>query len=75
MFDGLCLALRSHDVPVTALKDYLTKRFPDLVIPLQEVITIDNVIETVRNQSSITDFAFIKVISRHFELQENEAKD
>ena len=74
MFDGLCLALRSHSVPVTALKEYLTKHFPDLVNPLQNVITIDNVIETVRNQSSLTDLAYVKVISKHFELQEMKQK-
>ena len=74
VFDGLCLALRSHSVPVTALKDYLSKNFPDLVNPLQEVITIDNVIETVRNQSSLTDLAYVKVISKHFELQEMKQK-
>ena len=70
VFDGLCLALRFHSVPVTALKEYLSKHFPDLDFPLQEVITIDNVIETVRNQSSLTDLAYVKVISKHFELQE-----
>ena len=74
MFDGLCLALRSHGVPVTALKDYLSKNFPDLEFPLQEVITIDNVIETVRNQSSLTDLAYVKVISKHFQLQEMKQK-
>ena len=74
VFDGLCLALRLHSVPVTALKDYLTKHFPDLEFPLQEVITIDNVIETVRKESSLTDLAYVKVISKHFELQEMKHK-
>ena len=74
IFDELCSALKSHDVPVTALKDYLSKNFPDLDFPFQAVFTIDNVIETVRKNSSLTDLAYVKVISKHFELQEMKQK-
>ena len=77
VFDGLCLALRtdlrSH-VSVAALKEYLCRTFPELVFPLQDVITIDNVIEVVRNESSFTDLAYVKVISNHFDLQEMKQK-
>ena len=71
VFDSLCS--RSH-VSVAALKEYLCQNFPELVLPLRDVFTIDNVIEIVRKNSSLTDLAYVKVISKHFDLQEMKQK-
>ena len=73
VFDCLCLALRSY-VSVATLKEYLCRTFPELVFPLRDVITIDIVIEVVRNESSFTDLAYVKVIYNHFDLQEMKQK-
>ena len=68
MFNCSCEALRSH-VSVTTLKEYLCRTFPELVIPLEDVTTIDDVMTVVRNKSSLTDFAYFKVIANKFGLR------
>ena len=68
MFHCSCEALRSH-VSVTVLKEYLCQNFPELVVPLKDAITIDDVMEAVRNNSSLTDIAYFKVIANKFSLR------
>ena len=69
MYTSLCATLESQ-VSETALKDYLCKTFPELVIPLKDAIKIDDIMKIVRDKSSLTDVAYFKVIAKHFDLEE-----
>ena len=69
MFDSMCETVRSQ-VPVDDLKRYLCRTFSEFRIPLQDAATTDDVMEAVRNESSLTDFAYFEEISNHFNLQQ-----
>ena len=69
MFDFSCVALQTH-VPTADLKKYLCRTFPELVIPLEDAITTDDVMEVIRNKSSLTDVGYFKVIANKFDLKE-----
>ena len=68
MSDCSCKALRSH-VSVANLKTFLCRRFSELVVPLQDAFTIDDVLKTLRDKSSLTDFAYFKMIAKNFNLE------
>ena len=69
MFDRMCDTVRSQ-VPVDDLKRYLCRTFSEFQILLQDAVTTDDVMEAVRNESSLTDFAYFQEISDHFNLQQ-----
>ena len=68
MFDFSCVALQTH-VSAAGLKKYLCRTFPELVIPLQDASTTDDVMEVIRNKSSLTDVGYFKVIANKFDLK------
>ena len=68
LFCSISKAVKSQ-VPVDNLKEYLCQTFPEFKISLQEVSTTDDVMEAVRNQSSLTDVAYFDRINDHFNLQ------
>ena len=67
MFDSVCETVKSQ-VPVDDLKRYLCRTFSEFEIPLQDAVTTDYVMKTVRNESSLTDFAFFEEIADYFNL-------
>ena len=69
MFDIMCEAVKSQ-VQVDDLKQYLCRTFSEFQIPLQDAVTTDDVIEAVRNESSLTGFAYFEAIADHFKLQQ-----
>ena len=69
MFDSICETVRSQ-VPVDNLKRHLTQSFSEFEILLQDAVTTDDVMKAVRNESSLTDFAYFEEISDHFNLQQ-----
>ena len=68
MFRSISKAVKSQ-VPVDDLKEYLCETFPEFKILLQEASTTDDVMKTVRNQSSLTDLAYFGRINGHFNLK------
>ena len=71
MFDSICETVRSK-VPVNNLKRHLTQSFSEFEIILQDAVTTDDVMKAVRNESSLTDFAYFEEIADHFNLQQVE---
>ena len=69
MFDSMCETVRSK-VPVDDLKRHLTQSFSEFEILLQDAVTTDDVMKAVRNESSLTDFAYFEEIADHFNLQQ-----
>ena len=69
MFDSMCETVKSQ-VPVDDLKQYLCRTFSEYRILLQDAVTTDDVMEAVRNESSLTDFAYFEEIADHFNLQQ-----
>ena len=69
MFDSVCETVKSQ-VPVDDLKRYLCRTFCEFQILLQDAVTTDDVMEAVRNESSLTDFAYFEEIANHFNLQQ-----
>ena len=69
MFDSMCETVKSQ-VPVDDLKRYLCRTFSEFKLLLQDAVTTDDVMEAVRNESSLTDFAYFEEISDHFNLQQ-----
>ena len=69
MFDSMCETVRSQ-VPVNNLQRYLSQSFSEFEIPLQDAVTTDDVMKAVRNESSLTDFAYFEEIADHFNLQQ-----
>ena len=69
MFDNVCETVKSQ-VPVDDLKRYLCRTFSEFQIPFQDAVTTDDVMEAVRNESSLTDFAYFEAIANHFNLQQ-----
>ena len=59
MFDSVCETVKSQ-VPVDDLKRYLCRTFSEFQILLQDAVTTDDVMEAVRNESSLTDFAYFE---------------
>ena len=68
LFRSISKAVKSQ-VPVDNLKEYLCQTFPEFKISLQEVSTTDDVMEAVRNRSSLTDVAYFDRINDHFNLK------
>ena len=68
LFRSISKAVKSQ-VPVDDLKEYLCETFPEFKILLQEASTTDDVMKTVRNQSSLTDLAYFGRINGHFNLK------
>ena len=68
LFRSISKAVKSQ-VPVDNLKKYLCETFPEFKISLQEASTTDDVMEAVRNQSSLTDVTYFDRIDDHFNLQ------
>ena len=69
MFDFSCVALQTH-VSAADLKKYLCRTYPELVIPLQDAVTTDDVMEVIRDKSSLTNVGYFKVIANKFDLKE-----
>ena len=69
MFDSMCETVRSQ-VPVNNLKQHLSQFFSEFEILLQDAVTTDDVMKAVRNESSLTDFAYFEEIADHFNLQQ-----
>ena len=69
MFDSMCETVRSQ-VPVHNLKRHLSQSFSEFEILLQDAVTTDDVMKAVRNESSLTDFAYFEEIADHFNLQQ-----
>ena len=69
MFDSVCETVGSQ-VPVDDLKRYLCRYFREFQILLRDAVTTDDVMEAVRNESSLTDFAYFEEIADHFNLQQ-----
>ena len=69
MFDNMCETVRSQ-VPVDDLKRYLCRYFREFQILLRDAVTTDDVMEAVRNESSLTDFAYFEEIADHFNLRQ-----
>ena len=74
LFRGISKDVK-FQVPVDNLKEYLCQTFPEFKISLQEVSTTDDVMEAVRNQSSLTDVAYFDRINDHFNLQMTQEID
>ena len=69
MFDSICETVKSQ-VPVNSLKRHLSQSFSEFEILLQDAVTTDDVMKAVRNESSLTDFAYFEEIADHFNLQQ-----
>ena len=69
LFDSMCETVRLQ-VPVDDLKGYLCRYFREFQILLQDAVTTDDVMEAVRNESSLTDFAYFEEIADHFNLKQ-----
>ena len=69
MFYSMCETVKSQ-VPVDDLKQYLCQYFREFQILLQDAVTTDDVMEAVRNESSLTDFAYFEEIANHFNLEQ-----
>ena len=65
----MCETVRLQ-VPVDNLKRYLCRTFSEFEILLQDTTTTDDVMKTVRNNSSLTDVAYFEQIAYHFDLQQ-----
>ena len=69
MFDSMCETVGSQ-VPVDGLKRYLCRSFSEFEILLQDAVTTNDVMKAVRNESSLTDFAFFEEIADYFNLHQ-----
>ena len=69
MFDSVCETVKSQ-VPVDDLKRYLCRTFSEFQILLRDAVTTDDVMKAVRNESSLTDFAYFEEIAEHFNLRQ-----
>ena len=69
LFDSMCETVNSH-VPVDYLKRYLCRTFSEFESLLQDTNTTDDVMKAVRNESSLTDFAYFEQIANNFDLQQ-----
>ena len=69
LFDSMCETVKSH-VPVDDLKRYLCRTFSEFESLLQDTNTTDDVMKAVRNESSLTDFAYFEQIANNFDLQQ-----
>ena len=65
----MCETVKSQ-VPVDDLKRYLCRTFSEFEILLQDAVGTDDVMETVRKRSSLTDVAYFEEIANHFNLQQ-----
>ena len=74
LFRSISEAVKSQ-VPVDDLKEYLCENFDDFNIPFQDANTTDDVMKAVRNQSSLTDLAYLDRINDHFNLQVTQEID
>ena len=68
LFDSICETVKSH-VSVDDLKRYLCRTFSEFE-NLHDASTTDDVMEAVRKESSLTDFAYFEQIADHFNLQQ-----
>ena len=72
LFNSMCETVKLH-VQVNDLKRYLSQTFSEFEI-LQDAITTDDVMKTVRNESSLTDIAYFEQIANHFDLHQMKRK-
>ena len=70
----MCETVKSQ-VPVDDLKRYLCRTFSEFEILLQDAVGTDDVMETVRKRSSLTDVAYFEEIANHFKLTANKTPD
>ena len=73
MFDCMCEEVESAEVSVDTLKRYLCRTFAELKDILQNVGTVDQVMEAVRSECSLTDCSYLEEIASQFKLK-NVAK-